>query len=48
MLEQHGGMLIESPKKYLKTKMRLLPGLCSVPFGVGQDDVVLAEEAFLE
>ena len=41
MLEQHGGMLIESPKEYLKIRMRFLPGLCSVPFGANQNDVVL-------
>jgi len=44
MLEQHGGMLIKSLEEYLKTEMRLLPGLCSVPFG--EDNVVFAKEAF--
>ena len=48
MLEQHGGMLIESLEEYLKIKMRLLPGLCTATFGAGQEDVVLAEEAFSE
>ena len=46
MLGQHGGMVIESPKEYLKIRMRFLPGLYSVPFGASQDDVVFAEEAF--